>query len=72
MNRDVETAQYAADMILELRNLAKAEKLVTLQGLLEICYYEAYAAAHKIEVPLGEERRLEDMGAYARQNMMAS
>jgi hypothetical protein len=69
MNRDIETAQYVADIILELRNLAKAAKLVTLQGLLEICYYEAYAAAHKTEVPDGEEQRLEDMGAHARQAM---
>jgi hypothetical protein len=65
MNSD--TAHYIADMILELRNLAKGAKMSTLQGLLEISYYEAYSVAHKIDIPEGEEQRLHDLGQHARQ-----
>jgi hypothetical protein len=64
MNRD--TAQYIADMILQLRNLAKGSHMSTLQGLLEISYYEAFSAANAIVIPEGEEQRLQDMGAHAR------
>jgi hypothetical protein len=64
MNRD--TATYIADMILELRNLAKGAKMSTLQGLLEISYYEAYSEANGIVIPDGEAERLEEMGAHAR------
>jgi hypothetical protein len=64
MNRD--TANYIADMILQLRNLAKGAQMSTLQGLLEISYYEAYSVANAIVVPVGEEQRLEEMGAHAR------
>jgi hypothetical protein len=66
MNRDIETAQYTAEMILELRNLAKHAKLTTLQGLLEISYYEAFAMAQKIEVPEGEVQHLNALGEDAR------
>jgi hypothetical protein len=64
MNRD--TAQYIADMILQLRNLAKGSQMTTLQGLLEISYYEAFSVANAIVIPVGEEQRLEEMGAHAR------
>jgi hypothetical protein len=64
MNR--ETANYIAEMILELRNLAKGAKMSTLQGLLEISYYEAYGMANAIVIPAGETERLEEMGAHAR------
>jgi hypothetical protein len=64
MNRD--TATYIADMILELRNLAKGGKMSTLQGLLEISYYEAYSVANAIVIPEGEAQRLEEMGEHAR------
>jgi hypothetical protein len=64
MNRD--TANYIADMILQLRNLAKGAQMSTLQGLLEISYYEAFSVANAIVVPVGEEQRLEEMGAHAR------
>lgn len=61
-----ETAQYIADMLLELRNLAKAADLKPLQGLLELGYYEAYATAHRAPIPEGEGERLEKMGEDAR------
>lgn len=61
-----ETAQYIADMLLELRNLAKAADLKPLQGLLELGYYEAYSTAHRAPIPEGEAERLEQMGEDAR------
>ena len=56
-----ETAQYIADMVLELRNMAKAEGFGTLQGLLELAYYEAFGVAHKTELPEGEAEYLEEL-----------
>lgn len=65
-SRETDTANYIADMILELRNLAKTAELKTLQGLLEIAYYEAFGCANRIEVPQGEEKHLRELGADAR------
>lgn len=53
-----ETAQYIADMVLELRNLAKAADLLAVKDLLELCFYEAFSAANKVEVPDGEIEHL--------------
>lgn len=61
-----ETAQYIADMLLELRKLAKACELKPLQGLLELGYYEAYSTAHRAPIPEDEAERLEKMGEDAR------
>ena len=58
LNDAKQVAQYIADMSLELRNLAKANKLITLQGLLEVVFYEAFGAAVQNEVPEGEAERL--------------
>jgi hypothetical protein len=66
MNAQADTAEYIAEMILELRNLAKGSQMTTLQGLLEISYYEAYSVAHAVTVPSGEEQHLHDLGTYAR------
>lgn len=60
-----ESAQYIADMVLELRNIAKSERFGTLQGLLEIAYYEAFSVAHKTELPEGEIEHLESLGKDA-------
>ncbi len=54
-----ETAQYVADIVLELRNMAKSEGFATLQGLLEVTYYEAFSVAHKMDLPEGELELLE-------------
>jgi hypothetical protein len=59
--RPVEVAHYTADMTLELRNLAKAAGLKTLQGLLEIAYYEAFSAAHPAILPEGEAEMLAEL-----------
>ena len=58
LNDTRQAAQYIADMSLELRNLAKANKLITLQGLLEVAFYEAFGAAVQKEIPEGEAERL--------------
>ncbi len=56
-----ETAQYIADMVLELRNMAKAEGFGSLQAILELAYYEAFGTAHKAEIPPGEKEYLENL-----------
>ena len=61
-----ETAVYIADMLLELRNLAKMDRFTTLQGLLEIAYYEAFSSANKINIPEGENEFLHSLGEDVR------
>jgi hypothetical protein len=56
-----ETAQYIADMILELRNLAKSAKLFHVMAPLEFAYYESYSAANRIEPPAGEVEHLRQL-----------
>ena len=56
-----ETAQYIADMVLELRNMAKSVELATLQGLLEVSFYEAFSAANKVIIPDGEMEKLREL-----------
>lgn len=63
--RERELAQYMADMLLEMRNLAKGAGFTTLLSLLEISYCEAFAIANKVEVPEGELQRLREMSARA-------
>jgi hypothetical protein len=46
-----EIAQYIADMVLELRIMAKSADLKTLQGLLEVSFYEAFSAANRVDIP---------------------
>jgi hypothetical protein len=69
--RRQESAQYIADMLLELRNLAKGNDLQTLQGLLEISYYEAFDAANKVSLPQEETEHLHALGADARKSSAA-
>jgi hypothetical protein len=66
-----QTALYIADMILELRNLAKGGEMFTLQGLLEISYYEAYSVANLVIVPEHEFEHLQEIGADARRAAVA-
>jgi hypothetical protein len=56
-----ELAQYIADMLLEMRNMAKSAGLKTLLGLLEITYCEAFSVANKVEIPEGEMEKLKRM-----------
>jgi hypothetical protein len=64
-------ANYIADMILELRNLAKGGHLQTLQGLLEISYYEAFSVANKINITAHDIQHLHDIGEDARHAAVA-
>lgn len=68
--RRLQTAQYVADMLLELRHLSKCNGFTTLQGLLEISYYEAFNEANKIHVPTGEEEFLHGLGSDARKALV--
>ncbi|PZF76916.1 hypothetical protein DK847_10675 [Aestuariivirga litoralis] len=63
--RQRETAEYLADMILELRNLARSVQLHTVMVPLEFAYYEAFGAAHKVEVPPGEAERIRELSRTA-------
>jgi hypothetical protein len=56
-----ETAQYISEMVLELRNMAKAVELKSLQDLLELCFYQAFSEANKIDVPDGEMEHLREL-----------
>ena len=69
--RETDTAQYIADMILELRNMSKASDFKILSELLEISYYEAFNCANKIEVPEGEEELLKSLGEDAHKAVSA-
>lgn len=60
-----ETAQYISEMTLELRNLAKAYEMHSLQGLLEVAYYEAFIVATQNEIPEGELERIKEMSSAA-------
>ena len=56
--RQRDTAEYLADMILELRNLARSVQLHTIMVPLEFAYYEAFGVAHRVEVPPAELERI--------------
>ena len=59
--RQKETAQYISDMILELRNMAKANWLFQVMVPLEYAYYEAFSVANKVEPPPEEVERLKQL-----------
>jgi hypothetical protein len=63
--RERELAQYIADMLLEMRNMAKSAGLSTLLGLLEVTYCEAFSIANKVEIPEGEMEKLMKMARAA-------
>ena len=48
-------------MVLELRNMAKTAEMKTLQGFLEVSFYEAFSVANKVEVPEGEIEHLREL-----------
>ena len=63
--RQRDTAEYLADMILELRNLARSVQLHTVMVPLEFAYYEAFGTAHKVEVPPAEIERIKSLSRAA-------
>lgn len=60
-SRQQSVAQYVADMILELRNMAKSAKLPDVMVPLEFAYYEAYSAANRVHVPPDEIARISQL-----------
>lgn len=56
--QDQELAQYIADMLIEMRNMAKTAGFKTLWGLLEISFCEAFSIANKVAIPPGEIEKL--------------
>ena len=67
-DRQKETAQYLADLILELRVLAKSAQLYHDMVPLEYAYYEAFSAANKVEIPEEEAARLVELSSMAEQS----
>lgn len=63
--RQRDTAQYISDMILELRNMAKAAKLFQVMVPLEYAYYEAFSAANRVEVAPEELERIRELSRAA-------
>lgn len=63
--RQRETAEYLSDMILELRNLARSVQLHHVMVPLEFAYYEAFGAAHRVEVPAAEIERIRELSKAA-------
>jgi hypothetical protein len=64
-----QTAQYIADMVMELRNMAKSCDHITLQGLLEVCFYEAFSVANQVEIPAADQDHLRELSkAHVAQN----
>ncbi|MFT3986680.1 hypothetical protein [Aestuariivirga sp.] len=60
-----QTAQYVADMVLELRKMSKAQGLFKVMPPLEYAYYEAFTLANQVDVPkeeLDHLRQLEQAG----------
>ena len=60
-DRQRETAEYLAEMVLELRNLARSVKLHAVMVPLEFAYYEAFGVAHRVEVPSAEVERIREL-----------
>ncbi len=54
-------ADYIADMTLQLSRMARSAGLTTVMVPLEFAYYEAFAAANKVEIPPEELRYLKSL-----------
>jgi hypothetical protein len=60
-----EMAEYIADMLLQMRNMARSAGLKTLLGLLELSFCEAFSIANKVEIPPGEIEKLKRLTGTA-------
>ena len=56
-----DTAEYLSEMILELRNLARANQLYTVMVPLEFAYYEAFGVANRVDIPKSELERIKEL-----------
>lgn len=61
----IETAQYIADLVLELRNMAKGAALYAAMIPLEYAYYEAFSVANRVTIPPEEAERLRRLSEEA-------
>ena len=59
--RQKDTAQYIADMILELRNMANSAHLFQVMVPLEYAYYESFSVANRVPMPEAEVERLQQL-----------
>jgi hypothetical protein len=59
-------AKFIAEMALQLRNIAKDVRLLELQGLLEVTYYEAFEVANMPEMQDEEREYLTELAGEAR------
>jgi hypothetical protein len=59
-------AEYIANVAMELRNVAKSAEMKTLQGLLEVAYYEAFQLANPSKPTPEELDYLRDLETAAR------
>jgi hypothetical protein len=66
-DRQRDTAEYISEMILELRNLARASQLYTVMVPLEYAYYEAFTVANRVEVPPGEIERIRELSKASKE-----
>jgi phosphoenolpyruvate carboxylase len=60
-DRQRDVAEYIAEMVLELRNLARNHRLYTVMVPLEYAYYEAFGVAHRVEVTPDEIERIKEL-----------
>jgi hypothetical protein len=63
--RQRETAEYISEMILELRNLARAQQLYHVMVPLEYAYYEAFTASNRVDIPEADLKRIKDLSRIA-------
>ena len=64
--RQRDTAEYISEMILELRNLARANQLYTVMVPLEYAYYEAFGVANRVEIPPDEIERIKELSKVSK------
>jgi hypothetical protein len=56
-----EISQYIADMLLEMRNMARSAGLKSLLTPLEMSFCEAFAIANRVQIPPDEAEKLRRM-----------
>jgi hypothetical protein len=61
-----ELAQYMADMLLEMRNMARTAGFTTLTSLFELSFCEAFTIANRVELPEGEVERITELSRASR------
>jgi hypothetical protein len=64
--RKRELAQYMADMLLEMRNMARTAGFTTLTSLFELCFCEAFSIANRVDLPEGEVEKITELSRTSR------